>query len=181
MEMSDPFSTLGIQPRFDLDEAELHRHFIQASAANHPDRFTDPLEQADAAARSATINDAYRTLHDPELRANALLDLLGGPDKSADKSLPPALLAEMLEIRERMEEAIASQDETELRELAGWAQTQRAEHLTRIAEMFVQAGTESRESRTVILQKIRLELNALRYFQRMIEQTPEESRDSSRH
>lgn len=172
--MSDPFSTLGVQPRFDLDEAELHRRFIQASAANHPDRFTDPLEQADAASRAATINDAYRTLHDPELRANALLEILGGPDKGADKSLPPALLTQMLEIRERMEEAIESQDEAELRELAGWAQAQRTEHVTRIAGLFIRAAAESGQERMTILKQIRLELNALRYFQRMIEQTPEE-------
>lgn len=172
--MPDPFATLGIPPRFALDDAELHRRFIQASAANHPDRFTDPLEQADAAARSATINEAYRTLKDPEPRANALLDLRGGPGKSEDKSLPPALLVEMMEVRERMEEAIQTQDEAELRELANWAREQRAEHLGRIAGLFEEAEKAPADQRVAVLKKVRLELNALRYFQRMIEQTPEE-------
>jgi Fe-S protein assembly co-chaperone HscB len=172
--MTDPFATLGVPAVFALDPAELHRRFIRASAANHPDRFTDPLEQADAAARSAEINEAYRTLGDPELRAGALLERLGGPGKGEDKSLPPDRLVEMMEVRERMEEAIADHDEAELRELALWADAQRAAHLKRIEGLFDASAKTASDQRDALLKAIRLELNALRYFQRMIEQTPDE-------
>jgi molecular chaperone HscB len=172
--VQDPFEILGVAPRFDLDEADLHKRFIQASAATHPDRFTDPLEQADAAERSAVINDAYRTLKDPESRANALLVLLGGAAKTDDKTLPPDLLVEMMEVRERMEEAIAEQDERAMREIVQWAHEQRAEHLRRVGELFGKAQAADGAAREESLKKVRVELNALRYFQRMIEQSPEE-------
>jgi molecular chaperone HscB len=172
---NSPFGLLGLPPRFDLDEAELHRRFIQASAAAHPDRFTDPLDQADAAERAAAINDAYRTLKDPESRANALLALLGGAASGDDKSLPPDLLMEMMEVRERMEDAIASADEKAMRELIQWAHEQRSEHLQRVGELLKRAQeTPAGAAREAALKNVRLELNALRYFQRMIEQSPEE-------
>lgn len=164
---------LGLEPGFALDEAELHRRFIAASAATHPDRFADPLDQADAAERSAAINEAYRVLKDPEARANVLLQRLGGSDQSQDKSLPPDLLVEMMEIRERMEEAIDAADEAQMRQLARWAHEQRAAHLARVGELFAAALQASGAARAEHLKAIRLELNALRYFQRMIEQTPE--------
>lgn len=167
--MQDPFDTLGLDRRFDLDDAQLHRHFLERSAASHPDRFTDPIEQADAADRSAGINEAYRVLKDPEQRANALLRLLGGASKEDDKSLPPDLLMEMMEVRERQEAAEASGDDGALRSLAAWARQQRQDHLGRIGRLFSQAAAGPDPQ---VLRQIRLELNALRYFQRMVEQAP---------
>lgn len=167
---SCPFDTLGVEPRFDLDERDLHDRFIRLSAAAHPDRFTDPLDQADAAEKSAAVNHAYRILKDPESRADALLVKLGGPAKDQDKSLPRDLLVEMMEIRETQEEAIAANDQQALRKLATWAADQRTEHLKRIADLF--AAAPGTPGNSAALKQIRLELNALRYFERMIEQLP---------
>lgn len=168
--MPTPFEVLGVPVRFDLDEGELHRRFIAASAEHHPDRYTDALEQADAAARSAEINAAYRALKDPEARANAVLAALGGSAKEDDKSLPADLLAEMMEVRERLEEAVASKDQAELRELAEWARRERAGRLEKIAGLLRQAQETGPAERGGVLAAVRLELNALRYVQRMIEQ-----------
>lgn len=166
--MPDPFQTLGLPPRFDLNEADLHAKFIQASSANHPDRYTDPIDQADAAERAAAINQAYTILADPERRADALLTLLGGPAKDQDKSLPPALLMDMMETRERMEEAIAENNQAELDGLRTWANQQRETHLKIIQSLFA--------NKDVLLpddaKAIRLELNTLRYIQRMLDQMP---------
>ena len=169
--MSNPFSTLGIPPAFDLNEADLHRRFIQLSSANHPDRFSDPDEQADAADASASINDAYRTLVNPESRANALLSLLGGAAKEKDTSLPKQFLIEVMEVREKLDEAIEADDKAALDELRAWANEQRVAHLAEVSRLFREAMT-SADARQSALAQIRLELNVLRYFERMIEQMP---------
>lgn len=164
----DAFAILGLEPRFDLDAGELHKRFIAASAANHPDRFTDPLDQADAADRSATINAAYRTLREPEARAEALLKRLGGA-AGDEKALPPDLLMEMLEVRERHEEARAGNDMKTLDELNAWARAERAARLNKIADLFAAAPSQGKPD-PAVAKTIRMELNALKYFTRMIEQ-----------
>jgi molecular chaperone HscB len=169
----DPFRLFDLPWRFDLDEALLHRRFIDKSAANHPDRFTDPLDQADAAERSAAINGAYQTLTDPEKRANCLLALMGGPSGADDKSLPTDLLMQMMETRQRMEEAIAEQNADTLRELADWARDQRAAHLGEIAGQFDKTSRNDGATRNEALTAVRLQLNALRYIERMLEQMPD--------
>ncbi len=164
--MPDPFKTLGLPARYDLDPTDLHTRFIQASAATHPDRYTDPVDQAQAAERAAEVNHAYAVLSDPERRADALLTLLGGPAKEQDKSLPPDLLMDMMETREQLEEAIAQENLDELNKLRDWANDQRDAHLKSIADLF--ADTQD----TLPAKSIRLELNALRYIQRMLDQMP---------
>lgn len=168
--MFDPFAILGVPRRFDLDEAELQRRFLAASAATHPDRFTDPIEQVEAAERAAEINEAYRVLSSPEARADALLRLLGGPAKEEDKSLPPNLLMEMMEVREELEEAQESGDEATIRRLRDWATQQRAARLAKVADYFRAVTGDSCPKETA--KNIRLELNALRYAQRMLDQMP---------
>ncbi len=167
--MPDPFNMLDLPPRYDLDEADLHTRFIQASSATHPDRYTDPVEQAQAAERAAEVNQAYAVLSDPERRADALLIFLGGPAKDQDKSLPPALLMDMMETREQLEEAVAQENLAELNKLRTWADDQRDAHLKIIADLFADIQNELPADTA---KAIRLELNALRYIQRMLDQMP---------
>ncbi len=180
--MPDPFNILGLPRRFDLNADELQAKFIQASSHHHPDRHTDSVAQAEAAEKSAEINQAYAVLSDPESRADALLTLLGGPAKEDDKSLPPALLMEMMEVREELEQAIADNNKIELERLRGWASDQRHTHLTKIAELFdtpapgsspgSSPGGDANIIDESVARAIRLELNTLRYIQRMLEQMP---------
>ena len=163
--MVDPFSLLGLEPRFDLDETELQRRFLAESSANHPDRFADPLDQADAAERSSAINQAHQTLVDPESRARALLKLLGVSMDANDATLPPAMLMEVMEIREEMEQAIADQDHPTLDRLRTWALDQRQAHLSELTTRFEASPVD-----TAAVQKA---LNALRYTQRMLDQMPD--------
>ena len=99
----NPYELFNLPQRFEVDEVLLHKRFIEACSVHHPDRFTDPMDQADAAERSAELNAAYQTLSDPERRADCLLALLGGAAKEQDKSLPDDLLLDMMQMRERME------------------------------------------------------------------------------
>lgn len=165
MSLTDPFDMFGLEPRFDLDEDELRQRYMTAAAEAHPDRYTDPIEQADAADRASLLNEAYRTLLDPERRANALLLTLGGTTKEDDNALPPDLLMDMMDVRERMEDAIASEDTDELAALREWAAGQRAAHLERVSLLLAGDAPDVRQAR--------MELNALRYIERMIEQMPE--------
>ena len=186
--MQDPFDILGVEPRFDLDDAELHHRLIALAAEHHPDRHTDPIAQADAAEQAARVNDAYRTLADPERRAQALLARLsecGMGDEGSEMSeaklhrpsdeapLPPEFLMEMMEIREELETAAAQEDTATIARLRTWAQDQRTQHLRTLTGLFAQLLTPARgDSASTLIPKIRLELNILRYIQRMLDQMP---------
>ena len=79
---------------------------MQASAQMHPDRFPDPIEQAQAVEQMSLLTMAYRLLSDPESRARELLRLSGvETDRDRDK-LPPDLLMQVMDVREEMESAL---------------------------------------------------------------------------
>lgn len=164
---NDPYATLGVERRFELDEQELRRRFLAASAEHHPDRYTDPLEQADAVERMSELTDAFRVLTDPESRARALLRLSGLEAEGDRDKLPPDLLMDVMEVREAMESAIESGDKPELDRLRRWATERREQHLDSLASLFKE------ELDAAAASNIRLELNALRYMQRMLDQMPD--------
>jgi molecular chaperone HscB len=169
--MSDPFAVLGIAARFDLDMVALHRHFVALASANHPDRFIDEADQADAAGRAAEINRAYRVLSDPASRAEALLAHWAAPAKAVgDQTLPPDLLDTMLDVREELEQALMANDSATLARLRAWAAGQRGGYLDRIAALFARTPEECPGGPAV--KEIRVALNALRYCQRVLDRLP---------
>jgi len=108
---------LGPPPRgpFVIDVRQLRKEFLQLQAKAHPDRHQG-VNKARAEGASARINEAYKTLQDPLLRAQYLLALRGvnvAEDETA-KIDNPELLMEVLETREEIE---AVEDEKELRPL----------------------------------------------------------------
>lgn len=164
--IDDPFEILGVPWRFDLDESALRSRFLQASAQMHPDRFPDPIEQAEAVEQMSRLTDAYRVLSDPESRARALLRLSGMDDEADKDKLPPDLLMQVMEVREEMEAAIESGDREELDRLRVWASGQREQYvnqLGRLLEGYIDAKAAA---------ETRVQLNALRYMERMLEQMP---------
>jgi molecular chaperone HscB len=102
----DHYARLGLPRRFLVDPAELERAYLARSRAVHPD-FHAAGAAGDLAAStelSAEVNEAYNTLKDTFARAEYLLGLHGGPTAGEEKAVPPALLGEMMEFRERAEE-----------------------------------------------------------------------------
>ncbi|TEA16490.1 J-type co-chaperone JAC1 [Colletotrichum sidae] len=91
---------------FPIDARALRREFLRLQAKAHPDMH--PAEhKSRAEATSARINEAYKTLLNPLLRAQYLLQLRG-VDVANDETLKvedPELLMVVLEAREEIEEA----------------------------------------------------------------------------
>ncbi|KAL0938807.1 Fe-S protein assembly co-chaperone HscB [Colletotrichum truncatum] len=97
---------------FPIDQRALRREFLRLQAKAHPDMHPAELKTR-AEATSARINEAYKTLSNPLLRAQYLLQLRG-VDVANDETLKvedPELLMIVLEAREEIEEAT---DESEL-------------------------------------------------------------------
>lgn len=105
----DPFAVLGLEPRFDLDPAQLEARFRERSREVHPDRFVGAPagERAAALVQTRALNDAYQTVRRPERRAEHLLARHGVVIGEHER-LEPALLEEILELREELAEARAA-------------------------------------------------------------------------
>ncbi len=151
--MFDPFAILALPRRFDLTDAAVRRAFLAKVQSAHPDAGGDQDIGAD-------LTKARDTLLNPESRADALLQLLGGPAKDADKSLPPGFLMDIMETREALDEALASNTAAELERLKAWALTERQNYIQAAAAGFASGD----------LKNLRTTLNAWRYIERMIEQ-----------
>lgn len=161
----DFFALLGLPRSFDLDNATLRRHYLDAARLTHPDRFPgSSTDVADRAMRaSAQLNRAQQVLGDPISRAEYLLELAGGQSAADDKTVPPEVLAETLMLREEIEEA--GGDERVRGSLRGQVQSQRDARLTRIADLARKLPADEDLRRA-----LRVELNAIKYYQRMMEQ-----------
>jgi curved DNA-binding protein CbpA len=153
----DPFDALGLAPAFGLSSAEIERAYLARAGALHPDRST-----GDAAA-AARLNLARQVIKDPMTRAEALLALRSGPAPAADKSLPPGFLGEILDVRERLEAALASGSDQERSRWEDWASERRRGHIAAITRLFDAGDGAS-------LRGVRLELNVWRYTERVLEQ-----------
>ncbi|HEY2909847.1 MAG TPA: Fe-S protein assembly co-chaperone HscB [Gemmataceae bacterium] len=169
----DSFSRLGLPRRFALDAAELERHYLARSRAVHPD-YHAARATADLAASlelSAALNEAYTTLRDPFARADHLLGLEGGPTAAEQKQMPPAFLAEMLEARERIEEARAANSpcSAKIAELQDEFTAQYETLLSDVGERFAKLeSTPTEPNRGKILVDIRSLLNAAKYVRGLI-------------
>jgi molecular chaperone HscB len=109
--MTSYFEVFGLDRTLAIDPAALQRRFYELSRAHHPDFYQSapPAEQARALEASALVNAAYRALRDPIARVEYLVGLEeghAGKDADAVKpTAPPALLEEMFEIQEALQEA----------------------------------------------------------------------------
>ncbi|KAF4949836.1 hypothetical protein FSARC_13374 [Fusarium sarcochroum] len=96
---------------FPIDVRALRREFLRLQARAHPDMHPGE-HKTRAEATSALINEAYKTLANPLLRAQYLLSLRG-VDVANDETLKveePELLMLVLEAREEIEDAESEED-----------------------------------------------------------------------
>jgi len=107
----DYFAVMGLDRRLQVDTAALRDCFYALSRRLHPDRFAESSEKerAISTANAAVLNQAYRALRDPLARAAYVVARAGDGKSAAPDARPqdPALLMEMMEIQEALEEARA--------------------------------------------------------------------------
>ncbi len=105
----DYFAFMGLPHRLNLEAAELEQRFRALSRQFHPDFFYNatPAERRASLERSSYLNDAYRTLRDPVMRLQYVLQIEGlapqGPAE-ASRQVPPALLEEVFALNEELDE-----------------------------------------------------------------------------
>jgi molecular chaperone HscB len=144
----------GPPPRghFPIDVRALRREFLQLQAKAHPDRHPPKLK-SQAQATSARINEAFKTLSHPLLRAQYLLSLQG-IDVAKDETTKvedPGLLMTVIEAREEIEEA---QDESQLHDMRN----------TNDERIRGSEGILERAFRSHDIEKAKLESIRLRYW-----------------
>ncbi|KAI1440859.1 Co-chaperone Hsc20 [Annulohypoxylon stygium] len=102
---------------FAIDLRTLRREFLTLQATAHPDLAPPGPEKRRAEAVSARINEAYKTLSSPLLRAQYLLQLQGHDvaNEETAKVEDPSLLMLVLETREAIEEALSEEELEPLR------------------------------------------------------------------
>lgn len=150
---------LGLEPRYEISPRELRAAWMRRAAVEHPDA-------SGVIDTSARVNDAMRVLSDPILRAQALLELRG-MQVSQTAALPQAFLLEMMELRERADDAAG--DAAALASLREEAAGRRASAIAEIARVF--AGGEVGGEGVAAVERSIL---AVRAFDRMLEQLARE-------
>lgn len=164
--VTDPFETLGVDPRFDLDLRALEARHRDLSGALHPDRYAQRsgAERRMALSKAIEVNAAFRELRDPVRRAEALLGRLGlAREEGQEPPVAPAFLMEILELREALGRARASVDVAEVERLSREVGARENAALLALGRAF---SDGSELDLSVIFEK----LAELRYFRRFLDE-----------
>lgn len=163
--MIDPFETLGVEPRFDLDPTKLAERHRDLSRALHPDKYAGApaAERRLALGRAIEVNDAFRVLKDPVRRAEALLRRAGVPvGETAEPKPSQALLMDMMEQREELADARRSKDLAAVQKLADAVRAREAQVLGLLGQTIATGGDA--------ISKALPHLGELRYLRRFLEE-----------
>jgi molecular chaperone HscB len=163
----DPFETLGIPPRFDVDLGAVERRHRDLSRALHPDKFlgASPSERRAALAKAVGVNEAWRIVRDPIRRAEALLALAGVPvGEGAEPAAEPEFLMEMLEQREALSDAKQARDLASVRRLAAAIEARARAVEGALSEGFAR-GEAGRDGGTLVAK-----LGELRFYRRFLDE-----------
>ncbi|KAL4243516.1 HscB family protein [Abortiporus biennis] len=103
---------------FHVNAAALKRQFIVAQGVVHPDRWSGKPEdkQALASHASTLVNDAYTTLSNPVKRVFYILNREGFKSDGEASLEDPALLADIMEQHEALENAMSQEEVDVIRE-----------------------------------------------------------------
>ena len=169
----DPFATLGLARRYDLDPNELERRYRELQKALHPDRHVgaSASQRRMALGKAVEVNEAYRTLRDQQKRAEALLTLLRGGDATAQPAVretaDPELLMEVMELREALSEAKQARD---MARVGSLAERVRALHAGTDARLLRAFGELREQADAGQLAKIATLVSRLKYYQRFLDE-----------
>lgn len=159
---TDPFRTLGLPARFDLDAAEIERRYRELQKALHPDRFVgaSAQERRISLSKAVEVNEAYRTLRDDLARARALLALRGHEARDGQPA-DPEFLMEVMERREALSEARTARDLDAARSLAAAVRADAERARADITELFAREAEPARIADV---------LSKMRYYRRFLDE-----------
>lgn len=162
----DYFELLGFPRNYAIDEARLNSAYRRLARAVHPDRFAaGNAEERSAAVRlSAAINQAFAVLRDPLRRADYLLELSGGPPAAAVRDVPGTFLADVMQLREEIDDAKTTGDEPALARLRDSLAERRESTDERIRGIAVRLPEVDEPSRT----ELRRLLNSMKYIDNLL-------------
>lgn len=114
------FKLFDLPPTFALDLVGLEQRWRQIAARVHPDRFATatPAERRVAMQWASTINEGYRVLKSPLMRARYLCEQAGCDlQTESNTRMDGAFLMSQMEWREALDEALGQGDATALNAL----------------------------------------------------------------
>ena len=161
----DPFAVLGVARSCDVDGQAIEAAYLKRAARLHPDLASgDPAARDAAEHAMASLNEARTILRDDETRANVLLDLLGGPDGTACRDLPPGFLEAMMAKGLEIEDALSEGCEA-LAAVEADLTADRTAVIDEARGLFKRATADDTETR----REVRLVLNRWRYLERLLD------------
>ena len=136
------FELFGLQPVFDLPQADLADRFRRYQAAVHPDRYAagSDAERRLALHLAANGNEAYRVLSDDTSRAAYLCEVNGAPiDAERNTAMPADFLARQMQWRESIDDVRGAGARELALELSGRLNAERDRALTQVSELIDRA------------------------------------------
>jgi molecular chaperone HscB len=169
--VADPFDTLGLEARFDLDVAAAEQRHRELSRTLHPDRYANrpAAERRAALSRAIEVNDALRAVKDPIRRAEALLERYGVRLTEGDEPpAAPGFLMDMLELREVLADAQRHSDLDRVEQLAGEFEKHESRILGELSRAFAELQAEAPGTPAPrAVDQIGHWLGELRYYRRL--------------
>jgi molecular chaperone HscB len=168
----DPFATLGLPRRYEIDMHELETRYRELQKALHPDKHS----RAGASQRrlslhnAVQVNEAYRVLKDDLKRAEALLALHGeaGSGAVAERKVEdPEFLSEVLELREALGEAKEARDMVRVTALATDVERKQGRAQDELADAF-DSLMDAHDA--LALEKASVLVGRLKYFRRFLDE-----------
>lgn len=169
----DPFETLGIEPSFALEAAELASRQRELSSALHPDRYVGRPsgEKRAALNRAIEVNEAFRALKAPISRAESLIAILGLTLPEAEQPpASPALLMEMMESREELRDAGKKGDEARIESLVSSFKKEEARVLSDLSAAFDAAQQAKARGESPDAAELYRAVATLRYLRRFFDE-----------
>ncbi len=165
--LNNHFELFGLQPAYTLELEQLERAYREIQARIHPDRFAQAGDAERRASMQWTthVNEAYRILKSPVQRGKYLLGLQGVDVAfESNTAMPAEFLAQQMEWRERVEEALEGRDAAALDALRARLHDERRALEARIAERIDRqhdaAGAADLVRRLMFLEKLDADIDA---------------------
>ena len=162
----DPFATLGLPRRYEVDLQQLEARYRELQRALHPDRHANesPAQRRLSLTKAVEVNEAYRALKDDLARGEALLELDRGTGSSGERAAEsPEFLMEMMERREALGEARAAKDMARVGAMAKEMSALQAETRTALVNAFDANGGARVEEAARLLGR-------LKYYRRFLDE-----------